>query len=142
MKNDQSKVNFIISYICDKEDTHIGTLRSKSRLAELVRVRKYFCYFTRKYTDLNFREIGSIINRDHATVMHSIASVEGFIMYDEKIRDKISKYDTIFKSQLKEGPEYIHESDVSAFKIKVKELEKELKQIKEMLCDDRITLEA
>jgi len=133
MKGNHSKADFIINYICDMDGLYVHNLRGKSRSRELVMGRKYFCYFSRKYTKLHLREIGNMINRDHATVIHAINDLTNLAVYDKEVAYKIMDFDIVFKEQLENTS--LEASNISTIIIKnrLTELKKEIKQLESML---------
>jgi hypothetical protein len=56
----------------------------KSRLRHLVEARHIYCLIARKHTEYSLAEIGKVINRDHACVLHSIRRANEFLIYDRK----------------------------------------------------------
>jgi chromosomal replication initiation ATPase DnaA len=58
--------------ICKANDVTIEEIKSSSRKYRLVAVRQSFCFLSKKKTTLSLNQIGSLIDRNHATVIHSI----------------------------------------------------------------------
>jgi chromosomal replication initiation ATPase DnaA len=58
--------------ICKANDITIEQIKSPSRKFLLVAVRQSFCLRAKKKTTLSLNQIGSLIDRNHATVIHSI----------------------------------------------------------------------
>ena len=56
----------------------------KNRKQDLKYKQHYFCWFVRNKSELTLKEIGSILNKDHATVLHSIRSCENLLSYEDK----------------------------------------------------------
>ena len=56
---------------------HGITLRNRKQ--ELKYKQHYFCWFVRDKSELTLKEIGSILNKDHATVLHSIRSCNNLL---------------------------------------------------------------
>ena len=52
-------------------DAIIGT----SHRAKIVNARQLVCYLVRRLTPLSYSQIGKLVNRDHATVVHSIQKI-------------------------------------------------------------------
>lgn len=71
----------------------IKDIIGKKRNRQLVYLRQIYCMLARKYTKLISEEIGSYINRDHATVLYSIQQV-----YNVKELNIIyNNYEQLFK---------------------------------------------
>ncbi|NNU17640.1 ATP-binding protein [Parvularcula sp. ZS-1/3] len=66
-------------------------LLSRSRKQPIVRARHAFCFAVRKLTDTPLTAIGSMIGRDHTTVMHSIKTAEILASTDPKFGSRISE---------------------------------------------------
>ena len=47
------------------------TLKSRSREANVNMARQIYFYIAREETTRSYREVGSIVNRDHATVLYA-----------------------------------------------------------------------
>jgi len=60
-------------------------LRSKKRDRRLVEARQMFCLLARRHTNESSVEIGKIINRDHATVLYSVASMDSLLSFTKRL---------------------------------------------------------
>jgi len=62
----------LLSYLCKGDDQLIGRIQSKNRITELVKLRREYCWLAKKLwkDEKSWREIGSWIHRDHASVIH------------------------------------------------------------------------
>lgn len=60
-------------------------LRSKKRDRKLVEARQMFCLLARRHTNESSVEIGKTINRDHATVLYSVASMDSLIQFTKRL---------------------------------------------------------
>ena len=60
-------------------------LRSKKRDRKLVEARQMFCLLARRHTNESSVEIGKTINRDHATVLYSVASMDSLIQVTKRL---------------------------------------------------------
>jgi chromosomal replication initiator protein len=65
-------------------------LLGRSRKQPIVRARHAFCFAVRKLTDTPLTAIGSMIGRDHTTVMHSIRTAEILAGSDATFGSRIS----------------------------------------------------
>lgn len=66
-------------------------LMGRSRRQPIVRARHAFCFAVRKLTDAPLTAIGSMIGRDHTTVMHSIRTAEILASTNPQFGSKISE---------------------------------------------------
>ena len=60
-------------------------LKSKRRDRKLVEGRQMFCLLARRHTTESSVEIGKAINRDHATVLYSVASMDSLIKFTKRL---------------------------------------------------------
>ena len=44
---------------------------------------QFYCYFLRNHTILSSIAIGELIERDHATVLHSVSKIENTLNYKD-----------------------------------------------------------
>lgn len=60
---------------------------SKTRRSQPMFARQLVAYYLRKHTRMSLTEIGSAINKDHATVLHSINKINSDSDYDTYVKD-------------------------------------------------------
>ena len=60
-------------------------IMSKKRDRKLVEARQMFCLLARKHTIESSVDIGNAINRDHATVLYSISTMDNLIKYTKRL---------------------------------------------------------
>lgn len=65
-------------------------ITSQSRLREHVEPRKVIIWYYRKYKGYSFARAGKLVNRDNATAMFAVKSVEGLLQVDRQYRHKIT----------------------------------------------------
>jgi chromosomal replication initiation ATPase DnaA len=63
----------------DYEELNIDVIKGKSRLAGVSSARHAMVYVLRKHLRMSYKSIGNVLNRDHATMMHSVKVVENCI---------------------------------------------------------------
>jgi hypothetical protein len=73
----------------------------KTRKAEVVFARQVSAYLIRKYTQITLKEIGTVFNQDHSSILHGIRKVQDLMDVDKYIRKQVNDIDKIvqFKSQ-------------------------------------------
>ena len=73
------------SLVIEKIEKKIqSTLKEKNRKRKIVEGRQIMCYKLRKETDMSLKEIGNLINKDHATVLYSSKHIEDILKVDKK----------------------------------------------------------
>lgn len=67
----------------------INFIRTKTREEQVVRKRQKLCWFLYTYSLMSTKDIGSIVNTDHATVSHSAYTVNNDIKHEKGFADEI-----------------------------------------------------
>ncbi|MDR0219930.1 MAG: chromosomal replication initiator protein DnaA, partial [Lachnospiraceae bacterium] len=62
--------NLIINVVSEQFDVSIDDIKSKRRDANIAIPRQIVMYLCREMTDFSYDHIGTILNRDHTTVIH------------------------------------------------------------------------
>lgn len=118
------KESFIVETIANHFNISERILRARTRKGEIIIARHLCMYFCRELTSLSLSEIGLIFNRDHATVLSAVKSVNNqkdtdrkYLRLCEELCEKITgvyKEDDIFMSndfyapaEVKESSEFI-----------------------------------
>jgi len=65
-----------IEELCRVIGYRYEVLRGRSRLHEFVYARAALMHWMKRYTRLNTTHIGLLFNRDHATVLHNLKTVQ------------------------------------------------------------------
>ena len=68
----------IAKAVCDHYQITINQLKSKSRKGDIMKARLMFCGIARLKTKHILADIGSFVNRDHATVLSSCKSLDSY----------------------------------------------------------------
>ena len=63
-------------------------LRSKTRKRGIVEARQIYCKLAKKRTKYTLEQIGSAINKDHATVLHSVRTCNNLIETNINFKNK------------------------------------------------------
>ena len=62
-------------------------IRDKIRTRDYVNARTIYCYMARRFTSCTFKEIGMIIRRNHATILHLNKHYSGIYKTDTDFRN-------------------------------------------------------
>jgi chromosomal replication initiation ATPase DnaA len=76
------KLNQIKKTICEVMDLKENVMIARCNKYELVVSRQIYCKLAREILNLTLSEIGKEINRDHATVLHSIKEIDSRLQFD------------------------------------------------------------
>lgn len=106
----------IIQTVCKTWDRSLDDVCGKSRKQDVVYTRMTIAYFLRQYTKLSTTEIGNLINRDHATIIHYLKAYDSEFRFNKDFRN--------FAERIKEDLQYILKSSFAL------ELEEEFNEIR------------
>ena len=92
-------IDRIISCTCEFFNVREEELFGKSRKANIVIVRQMSMYLAHKHTKLTTGKIGAYVgNRDHATVLHGIKTIDGRLKVDKELRQQLDELEKILMS--------------------------------------------
>lgn len=72
----RTPLDIILKQIADKMVITIDQLKSKTRKREVVQCRQMYFKRAKETTNASLAKIGLLVNRDHATVLHGIKTVD------------------------------------------------------------------
>lgn len=75
----------IIRRVCEYYEVMPKQLFGSSRKRKFVEPRYMAWYLMRKHTDLTLKTMGNIFDRDHATVLHGLRAIQGWIDNDREM---------------------------------------------------------
>ncbi len=81
-----------IDAFCEKVGVIKEILLSKSRQKDIVSLRQIYCFICREKYNIELKNIGDRINRNHATVIHSVNKVKDLISIKDKETIKTLEY--------------------------------------------------
>ncbi len=85
-------VDDILNSVCRHYEVTPNNVRSKSRKKNLVLPRQLTMFLVNRYTNIPSTRIGKLIgNRDHSTVLHSIAAIEEALKSSPDFADVVKK---------------------------------------------------
>ena len=64
-----------LAIVCDYFEISKSEIIAKDRTKNIKYARQIACYVIQEFTNLSYHKIGLIINRDHATVIHSVKKI-------------------------------------------------------------------
>ena len=80
----------IVSAVCQCLKISETVITARTRQREAVKARNIVMYLVKKYTDSSLSEIGKCVHRDHATVAHSLSTMEAQLTYDAVLRQEVA----------------------------------------------------
>ena len=89
----RSERSYTPEYIVEKTaafyDLSPEDILGKGKTKSIAAARQMATYLMRKLTTLTLEEIGSVLNRDHSTILHSIRKIEDSINTDADLSDTV-----------------------------------------------------
>ena len=80
----------IVSAVCQTLNIPERVLTARTRQRDAVKARNMVMYLIKKYTDSSLAEVGKYVHRDHATVAHSLSTMEAQMGYDAVLRQELA----------------------------------------------------
>lgn len=97
-KNESAK--WVLKIVCEVFDIGEVELTGNSRKRKIVDARGTYCYLLYKHKGLTLEHIGSILNREHQTVMHLIERTEALVhVRDRDLYPKVKRIEEQFFNQ-------------------------------------------
>lgn len=91
-------VQKILGVVCKHFSVALEDIKSKSKKHEVVEARHCAVYLIRLMTPLSLKQIGTMFERDHSTIMNSLAVMEKRIMEEPNFEREI----TAMKNEVRE----------------------------------------
>jgi hypothetical protein len=99
LNEDKHKALYVIKHETEKI-TGIEDISSKTRSREYVFARYLYIRAAREFTDYAMSAIGGGINRDHATVMHSLVNLQWDFDHNTGLQTKYDELAIILTNKL------------------------------------------
>jgi chromosomal replication initiator protein len=80
----------IIATVCQQLNVVEKVITARTRQREAVRARNIVMYLIKKYTESSLAQIGAYVHRDHATVAHSLNTMDEMLSYDAVLRQEVA----------------------------------------------------
>ncbi len=90
-------INFCKEVVCRYYGKQASYLDIPSRKHEYVKVRQVCMYVIRKTFKVGYNKIGSDFKKDHATIIYSVKTIDGFLEYDKDLQKEIDEINKILK---------------------------------------------
>ena len=105
------EIDILLKLIEDKTDYTLDQLKGPRGRRDLTHARRAFCAISRKLLGLTFMEIGSLINRDHTTIIYALKQHESeigiYADYDQIYKDLYSRLEILYLARTEFSEEYI-----------------------------------
>lgn len=111
MKKQNPKLNEILSKVSIFYGVSEYEIKSRRKnKKELVTSRHVYCYLSRQTTKFSQESIGGVINRDHATVLHSERKVKSWMDIYPDFRKEV--FSLIGKIDISKSPIVVQDVDL------------------------------
>lgn len=90
--NDRHVFTQAVRWISKLTQTDTTFVTSKSRIRDVVLARHALAYYMKKHTEFSLMYIGSMMGKDHATIIHSVNQIKDtapFDMYIGTVKESI-----------------------------------------------------
>ena len=89
----------LTKYVASSHATTVEALKSQSRVKDIKNSRFICMYMLKKCTNMTYAYIGNYYNRDHASVIHAVQTVEFEKDYDRELKCYIRELKKYFDLQ-------------------------------------------
>lgn len=96
----EEKIQTIKQVIAEYYNIDEKTIDSKTRKAEVVKVRHLILYMIRYELGLTFREISEILSKEVSTVVRNFQSISSHVNHDKIIQKEIHDIKNIIRSKI------------------------------------------
>tara|TARA_R110000803_G_scaffold201950_1_gene266890 strand:+ start:475 stop:960 length:486 start_codon:yes stop_codon:yes gene_type:complete len=105
----------------------------KLRKREYVEARAIYYKLLRENTRMSLAAIGSSMNRDHATVLHSLRQIEDWLQYDKQIKQDYDTLNNRVIHAIRLNPELFAESTCveGFYEVEYKKMESKMKVLQQ-----------
>ena len=85
----ETRIESLIKRVCESYEISETEIMLKRNLAYIVRPRQVVMYILRKEYNMTFERIATMFNKNHATIIHSVNSIENMMSYDKEFKNKV-----------------------------------------------------
>ena len=85
----ETRIDSLIKRVCESYEISEKEIMLKRNLAYIVRPRQVVMYILRKEYNMTFERIATMFNKNHATIIHSVNSIENMMSYDKEFKNKV-----------------------------------------------------
>ena len=95
----ETSIDYIQKVVSDYFKVPVSEIFTSTRKRHVVQVRQAAMFFAKKYTELSLAQIGiQCGDKDHATVLHAIRTIENMKATNKEYKDKLDEIDKILKN--------------------------------------------
>jgi len=95
IKYEKPTIEVIISKVCNYFNVPREVIFQKKRVRDVNEARSIIMYLLHKYLEMTSTEVGRILKKDHATVLHACKKIDGFMDIDSNYKELVNSFKTI-----------------------------------------------
>lgn len=92
----QERDEQIIREICSRYNVKWTSILSKSRQRTIIDARRLYCGILRGVFGLTFHQIGKILNKNHATIVHNVKIHDNFVRILKSYKRNYEEIESMF----------------------------------------------
>ena len=86
----------IIHEICSRYNVEWTSILSRSRVRVIIDARRLYCGLLRNVFGLTFHQIGKILNKNHATIVHNAKIHDNFVRILKSYKKNYEEIESMF----------------------------------------------
>jgi hypothetical protein len=95
---DNEIVEFIKQIILIYLNAPADYYEKKTRKHEILKVKQYACYFSKRHTALSHKVIAEHFNlKNHSSVISLVKKIDGYALWDKQTKRELAEIETIIK---------------------------------------------
>tara|TARA_R110002124_G_scaffold111950_2_gene265921 strand:- start:1477 stop:1938 length:462 start_codon:yes stop_codon:yes gene_type:complete len=92
----QERDEQIIREICSRYNVEWTSILSKNRKRVIIDARRLYCGLLRSVFGLTFHQIGKILNKNHATIVHNVKIHDNFVRILKSYKRNYEEIESMF----------------------------------------------
>lgn len=99
-------LNIVLNFVSIETGVSPELIKSSSRINHVVASRRLFFYISNKVSEgkISLQTIGSMVNKDHATVIYSLKTIKDYMSFDSDYNRYVNAMTDSFISLNKTKP--------------------------------------
>jgi len=93
----------ILDEVCKYLCVNVSDVKSKNRMLRTKIARFYYCYLSKLLTESTLTEVGDVVYRHHATVIHANNTVKDWLSYDKQVIKELEEIETKIEERNERG---------------------------------------
>lgn len=86
---------FVKQMVCSYYGVDVSFMKYETRKREVVKCRHVSMYLLKKHSSMSLSVLGAEFNKDHATVLHAVRTINNYMEWDRDLRKEIQELEKI-----------------------------------------------